>query len=62
MNLNFYDLYYTFLKNRDEREILNDQYENYEYEKRKENNFNSFEDLFIPNRHAGIKHRETTFR
>ena len=29
MNIIFYDLYYTVIKNRDKKEIVNDQYENH---------------------------------
>ena len=34
MNKNYYDLYNTVIKNRDEKEIVDDQYENNENEKK----------------------------
>ena len=27
MNINYYDLFYTVIKNRDDKEIVNDEYE-----------------------------------
>ena len=53
MNNNYYDLYYTVTKNRDEKEVLDNQYENeYIY-------FNNF---ITPNHYIGIKPRETISR
>ena len=49
MNINFYDLYYTVIKNRDEKEIVVNQYEN---------DFISWNDVIIPNHYVGIKGRE----
>ena len=45
MNINYYDLYYTIIKNRDEKEILDNQYENDYF------NVNDF----IPNHYIGRK-------
>ena len=49
MNNNYYDLYYTVIKNRDEKEIVDNQYEN---------DFTGLNDVFIPNYYVGIKGRE----
>ena len=49
MIVNYYDLYYTVNKNRDEKEILDNQYEN---------DFISLDDVVIPNHYVGIKGRE----
>ena len=46
MNIVYYDLYYTVIKNRDEKEIVDNQYEN---------DYISFIDVIISNR----KPRET---
>ena len=43
MNINFYDLYYTVLKSRDEKEIIDNQYEN---------DYINFNDI-IPNPYIG---------
>ena len=40
MNIIYYDLYYTVIKNRDEKEIVDHQYEN---------DFISLNDIVIPN-------------
>ena len=40
MNIKYYDLYYTVIKNRDEKEIVNNQYEN---------DYINFDDFIIPN-------------
>ena len=53
MNINYYDLYYTVIKNRNEKEIEDNQYENY---------YSNFEDFIIPNHFISIKPRETTLR
>ena len=45
---NNYDLYYTVIKNRDEKEIVDNQYENDYY---------SLNDVIIPNLYVGIKDR-----
>ena len=49
MKINYYDLYYTVIKNRDDKEIVDNQYEN--------DNF-SLNDVIIPNHYVGIKDRE----
>ena len=40
MNINYYDLCYTVIKNRDDKEIVDDQ---------NEKDYISFNDFFIPN-------------
>ena len=52
MNNIYYDLYYTVIKNRDDKQIVNDEYQNYE------NEFISLNDVNIPNHYVGIKGRE----
>ena len=49
MNINYYDLYHTVTKNRDEKENVDDQYEN---------DIISLNDVIIPNHYVGIKGRE----
>ena len=49
MNIKFYDLHYTVIKNRDEKEIVDNLYEN---------DFISLSDVIIPNHYVGIKGRE----
>ena len=49
MNINYYDIYYTIVKNRDEKEIVDNQ---------NENDFISLNDVIIPNHYVGIKGRE----
>ena len=46
MNIKYYDLYYTVIKNRDEKEIVDNQYEN---------DFISLNDVIVPNHYVGIK-------
>ena len=48
MNIKYYDLYYTVIKNRDENEIVN--------AKDNENDYNNMNDI-IPNHYIGIKLR-----
>ena len=48
-NNNFYDLYYTVIKNRDEKEIVDNQCEN---------DFICLNDVTIPNLYVEIKSRE----
>ena len=50
MNNNYYDLYYTVIKTRDDN---NDN---------KENDYISFNDFITPNHYIGIKPSETTIR
>ena len=56
MNINYYDLYYTVIKNGDEKEILNDQYED------DENDYIKYEKFILPNHKISIKPRESTLR
>ena len=51
MNINYYDLYYSVIKNRDEKEIVNN-----------ENDYINFTDVIIPNLYVGIKPRETILK
>ena len=53
MNINFYDLFYTVIKNRHKEEIIKDQYEN------NENDYTDYNGFFIPNHNISIKPRET---
>ena len=43
MNINYYDLHYTFIKNRDNKDIVKDKYENIEL------------DFITPNHYIGKK-------
>ena len=43
MIINYYNLYYTVIKNRDEKEIVNNQYED------NENDYINFDDFVFPN-------------
>ena len=56
MNINYYDLYYTVIKKRDENKDIDNQYEN------DENDYYNFNDFIAPNHHVGIKARETILR
>ena len=56
MNINYYDLYYTVIKTRDEKEIVDNQYEN------NDNYFINLNDFIDPNHYIGIKPRETILR
>ena len=47
MNLHNYDLYYTAVKNRDDKEVVNDEYEN------NENDYNNFNVFVTPNHYIG---------
>ena len=49
MNIKYYDLYFTVIKNRDEKESVDNQYEN---------DFISSNDVIIPIYYVGIKGRE----
>ena len=49
MNIKYYDLYYTVFKNRDEKEIVNDKYEN------NHNDYINYEDFITPNHYIGVK-------
>ena len=48
-NINYYDFYYSVIKNRDDKEIVNDEYENNEID------YNKFDDLNSPNSYIGSK-------
>ena len=52
MNINYYDLYYTVIKTRDENKDIDNQYEN------DENDYINFNDI-VPNHYVRIKPRET---
>ena len=52
MNINYYDLYYTVNKNRDEKEIVDIQFEN------NENEYISLNDVIIPYDYVRMKNRD----
>ena len=52
MNINYYDLYYTGIKSRDEKEIEIDN----------ENDYIDFNDIITPNHFVGIKPQKTILR
>ena len=49
MNINYYDLYYTVIKNRDENEVVKDEYEN---------DYINFNVYLTPNHYIGRKNKE----
>ena len=49
MNINYYDLYYTVIKTRDEKKDIDNHYEN------DDNDYISLSDVIIPNHSVGIK-------
>ena len=49
MNINYYDLYYTVIKVRDENKDIDNQYEN------DENDYINFNDFINPNQYIGIE-------
>ena len=51
MNIDYYDLYYTVIKVRDENKDIDNQYEN------DENDYINFNNI-VPNHYIGIKNRE----
>ena len=53
MNNNHYDLFYTVIKNRDEKEVVNDEYEN---------DYINFNDIISPNHYNGIKNDNLILR
>ena len=56
MNINYYDLYYTLIKTRDENKDIDIQHEN------DENHYISSNDIITHNHYIGIKPRETILR
>ena len=56
MNINYYDLSYTVIKNRVEKEIINNNFED------NENGFINFIDFIIPNLYIGRKNKNKTLR
>ena len=56
MKINFYDLFYTMIKNRDEEEFVDDQYEN------NENDCIKYEGFIMPNHNISNKPRETILK
>ena len=57
MKINYFDLYYTVIKTRDENKNIDNQYEN------DDNDYIDVNDFIItPNHYIGIKNRETILR
>ena len=56
MNINYYDLFYTVFKIKNEKEIVRDEYENIEID------YIKYEGFIIPNHHVIIKHRGTILK
>ena len=52
MNFNYYDVYFTVIRIRDENRDIDIQYEN------DENNYIRLNDVIIPNHYVGIRGRE----
>ena len=55
MNINYYDLYFTVIKARDENKDIDNQYED------DDNDYINFNDN-VPSHYVGIKPRETVLR
>ena len=49
MKIKYYDFYYTVIKNRDDEQIVKDEYEN------NENDYGNFNDFTTPNHYIGRK-------
>ena len=56
MNINYYNLYYTVIKNRDENKDIDNQYEN------AYNDYINFNDFINPNHYIGIKKNKEILR
>ena len=56
MNINYFDLYYTKIKTRNENKDIDNQYEN------DENDYIDINDYITPNHYIGIKPRETILK
>ena len=56
MNINYYDLYYTVIKTRDENKDIDNQYEN------DENDYININDFITPNHYIGIKNNNEILR
>ena len=56
MNINYYDLYYTVIKTRNENKKIDNQYED------RDNDYINFNDFINPNHYIGIRNRETILR
>ena len=54
MNINYFDLYYTVIKTRDENKDIDTQYDN------DENDYIDINDYISPNHYIGIKSRDTS--
>ena len=52
MNINYYDLYYSVIRIRDEKKDIDNQYEN------DENDYISLNDVIISNHYVRIRERE----
>ena len=56
MNIKYYDLYYTVIKNRNEEDIEEEQKQ--VLDNQNENDIISLNDVIIPNQYIGIKGKE----
>ena len=56
MNFKYYGLYYTVIKNRDDKETVDEQYED------NQKDYFSFNDLITPKNKVSIQPREPTLR
>ena len=55
-NINYFDLYYTVIKTRNENRDIDNQYDN------DDNDYINFNDIITPNHYIGIKPRETILK
>ena len=56
MNINYYDLYYTVIKTRNENKDIDNQYDN------DENDYIDINDYITPNHYIGIKQNNEILR
>ena len=55
-NINYFDLYCTVIRIRDENKDIDNQYED------DNNDYNTFNEIHVPNHYIGIKPREAILR
>ena len=56
LNINYYEFYYTVIKNGEDNEIVNDKIDN------TEKGYNNFNDFITPSHHIGPKNNIETLR
>ena len=56
MNFDYQSLYYTFFKNRNDKEIVGNEFEN------SETDYNNFKDFITPNHYIGRKNKDVMLK